>query len=501
MVGKVYSAAIFGVYAELVEIEADVSAGIPCYELTGNLGGTTKEAKERVRLALKNSNLRVNPSKITINLSPVNIRKEGPHFDLGIAIAVLKASGHISTDAGEGVFYAGELGLDGSVNPVKAVLPMVLCAKDNGFTACVVPKSNEQEAMIVSGIKIIGVNSLQQCLDYLNGEYEPVSAREELDIRNTEYGVDFSEIRGQYMAKRAALIAAASMHNLLMIGPPGAGKSMIAARIPTILPELSFDEAMEITRIYSVAGLVDEGRHGINERPFRSPEHTITASAMAGGGYNPIPGEMSLAHKGVLFLDELNMFHGNVIEAMRKPLETGHVVVNRLHGTYDYPADFMLVGAMNPCKCGYYPDRSRCTCTQNEVNAYFGKLSKPLLDRIDICVQVTKSSYEDINNEEATVITSAMMREKVEMAYNIQKERYHKCDFSLNSAIPSKYIKKYCEMTKDAALLLKSAYDRYDMSARSYFRTIKVARTIADIEASGLIEENHISEALGYKLV
>lgn len=501
MIGKVYSAAVTGIYAVPVEVQADVAPGIPYFELTGNLAGTTKEAKERVRIALKNSKFQLNPSKITINIIPANIRKEGTCYDLAVAVAVLTAVGEVASDKVSHSFFIGELGLDGGICNVSSILPMTICARDNGFTACYVPMGNVSEASLVTGIMVIGVSSLRECVDYINKGCEVKPHIEDNTDGIIESNVDFEDIRGQAAAKRAVTIAAAARHNLMLIGPPGAGKSMLASRIPTILPSLTDEERLRITSIYSVAGLLKDGRSLIRSRPFRAPHHTISRPAFTGGGIIPSPGEISLSDLGVLFLDEINLFSNDVIDSLRLPMEEHRIRIRRLGGTYEYPADFMLVGAMNPCKCGYYPDRTRCNCSDRDIRRYFDRISGPVTDRIDMCVRVAKSGYDEISGDCKSEISSKAMRQSVNDCIGIQRERFKKERFRYNSEIPSQLVNKYCTMSKSAGLLMKNAFSQYDMSVRTYYKIIKVARTIADMEQSDRIEEGHICEAIGYKLM
>lgn len=502
MVGKVISAAVSGVTARLVEVEADLAPGIPSFDLTGNLGGTAKEARERVRTALRNSKIRLNPSKITINLAPANIRKEGPHFDLAIAAAVLCAGGLVPQSAAEGVLFAGELRLDGGVNAVNAVLPMVISAAEAGLRRCVVPMGNLDEGGFVEGVEVVGVRSLAECAAYLKGELRlaPAQARRYERARSL-YDVDFGDIRGQQSLKRAVTVAAAGMHNLLMVGPPGSGKTMSAERIPTILPPLTQEEQTEIQKIYSVAGLLGNSEPFAGRRPFRAPHHTVTAPAMAGGGKNPTPGEVSLAQHGILFLDELNLFNAQAAETLREPLESGRIRIGRVDGTVEYPADFMLVAAINPCRCGYYPDRSKCRCTPSEIRRHFGHISRPIMDRIDICVQAPAIAYEELQGGVRDGYDSRSMRELVERAFERQKKRYEGCGFTLNSDIPAAAASEYCVMEPKAKNLLKKIYDAYGLSARSYYKILRVARTIADLDGNERIRPENISEAVGYKTI
>lgn len=499
MVGKVISAAVSGVTAALVEVEADIAAGIPSFELTGNLGGTAKEARERVRTALRNSKIRLNPGRITVNLAPANIRKEGPHFDLAIAAALLCACGLVPREAAEGVLFAGELRLDGGINDVNAVLPMIIAAEEAGLRRCVVPKGNIREGGFIDGIEVVGVSSLEECAAYLKGEkILPSAGKLRFESVQESGGKDFGDIRGQRSLKRAVTVAAAGMHNLLMIGPPGSGKTMTAERLPSILPPLCYEQQKEIWRIYSVAGLLDGESPQTGKRPFRSPHHTVTAQTMAGGGRNPMPGEMSLAQHGILFLDELNLFDTRTLETLREPLENGIVRINRVGGAVEYPADFMLVAAMNPCRCGYYPDRRKCRCTSFDIKRHFGRVSRPIMDRIDICVQAPAVAYEDIGGG-GDMYDSAYMRKSVERAFKAQQKRFIGCGFCFNSSIPAALASEYCRMEPEAEALMKKAYEGYGMSARGYYKILKTARTIADIEGNELIKAENISEAIGYK--
>lgn len=499
MVGKVISAAVSGVTARLVEVEADMAAGIPSFELTGNLGGTAKEARERVRTALRNSKIRLNPGKITVNLAPANIRKEGPHFDLAIAAAILCACGLVPQSAADGVLFVGELRLDGGINEVNAALPMIISAAEAGLRRCVVPKGNAGEGGLIDGIEVVGVASLEECVAYLRGEKEllPVPKRRFAGA-TWSGGKDFGDIRGQRSLKRAVTVAAAGMHNLLMVGPPGSGKTMTAERIPTILPPLCREQQMEVWRIYSVAGLL--GGNGIltGKRPFRSPHHTVTAQTMAGGGRNPMPGEMSLAQHGVLFLDELNLFDTRAVETLREPLESGTVRINRVGGTVEYPADFMLAAAINPCRCGYYPDRRKCRCTPSDIKRHFGHISRPIMDRIDICVQAPTVSYEDIGGG-GDEHDSAYMRKIVEKAFEIQRKRFKGQKITFNSSMSAALTAEYCVMEPKAESLMKKAYEAYGLSARSYYKILRVARTVADIDENEYISAENISEAISYK--
>lgn len=501
MFSKAYSAAIHGIEGLIVSVEADVSDGLPSFDMVGLLGSEVKEARERVRIALKNSGFMLPAKRITVNLSPADIRKEGTAFDLPVAIAVLAAFGHVSEENLKDYLIVGELSLSGNINRINGILPIVYSAKQQGYKKCIVPRANAKEGAVVEGILTYGVSSLTEAVNLLNGEYK--AAPEYVDINelfrsNTEQDtVDFSEVAGQLAAKRAIEVAVAGMHNLMMIGPPGSGKTMLAKRIPTIMPELSFDESMEISKIYSIAGLL-EHKALITKRPFRNPHHTITTTALVGGGNIPKPGEISLAHLGVLFLDELPEFQKNTIEVLRQPLEEKSVTIARLNGAYKYPAGFMLVAAMNPCSCGFYPDRNRCSCSVNMVKRYLGRISQPLLDRFDICVEALQMNYKDLNLQQKQE-TSESIRKRVAKARQIQQDRYKGQGIYYNSQLTPRNIKKYCHLDEKEQTLLEEAFARMNLSARAYHRILKVARTIADLEGSDRIGTKHISEAICYR--
>lgn len=498
---SVNTAMLHGIRAVAVCVEADVSDGMPVFDMVGYLASEVREARERVRTALRNAGYELPPKRVTVNFAPADIRKSGSGFDLPIALSVAGALGIIPKGALDGVFVTGEIGLNGRLQPVRGVLPMVADARERGFSRCIVPEGNLSEAGMVSGISVFAAGDVGGVIRRLaaGGGWEE-SPRPPMDAEGEEpgYGVDFSDVAGQRLAKRACEVAVSGMHNLLLIGPPGAGKTMIATRIPTILPGLCADERLELSKIYSVAGLLPEGGRLMGERPFRAPHHTVTAQGLSGGGMIPRPGEISLAHKGVLFLDELPEFRKDAIEALRQPLEEKRVRLARSGGTYEYPADFMLVAAMNPCKCGYYPDMQRCSCTPASISRYLGRISQPLLDRMDIFVEARQARFSDLDGASGEEPSSAI-RARVERAQAIQRERYRGEDFSYNSQIPAVKMKGYCALGSEQRDYMEGEYKRLSLTARAYHRILKVARTIADMDGADEIGMAHLREASCYR--
>lgn len=497
------SAALHGIGAGLIRVEADVSNGLPVFHMVGYLSAEVKEAAERVRTAIRNSGIEFPPKKIVVNLSPAAVKKRGPGFDLPVALSVLAAMGKLPEGCLDGVMVAGELSLDGQIRRISGVLPMVMEAREAGCISCILPKENEAEGALVDGIRVIGVEDLRELCKYLNGEKKIAPAEHAfpgLPGEQTGDGMpDFSDIRGQEMLKRAVLVAVAGGHNLLLVGPPGSGKSMAASRIPTILPPLTPEESLEITRIYSVLGLVDGEHPLITQRPFRSVHHTVTKAALIGGGMIPRPGEISLAHGGVLYLDELAEFQRPVLEVLRQPLEERCVHLSRRNGNYEFPANCMLVAAMNPCPCGNYPDVEKCSCTPGQIQHYLGKISQPFLDRIDICAEAPRTEYEMLGKTGGT--TSAQMREMVCRARRVQAERYRGTEIRWNSMLGVKELDLYCKLGREEKKLMEKAFHSLGLTARTYHKILKTARTIADLEGEEQVQASHLSEAVGYRML
>lgn len=500
----VVSACLQGLKVEMVYVEADVSSGLPMFHMVGYLSSEVREASERVRTAIRNTDIQIPPKKIMVNLAPATLRKRGSSFDLPIAIAVLAALGIVPANSLKNVLIIGELSLAGEVRKVTGILPVVRKAKEENCTACILPEANAAEGSLIKGIRIIGAKNLKEVCAYLKrGEADSVDecreTKEYCRSFDTEY-LDFAEVKGRKAVKRAVEVAAAGSHNLLMIGPPGSGKTMIAKRIPAILPPPTEKESMEITTIYSVLGLVDENKPLMTGRPFREVHHTITKAALLGGGGIPVPGEISMAHKGVLFLDELTEFQRSVLEVLRQPLEEHKIRISRSHGTYVFPSEFMLVGAMNPCPCGNYPDLNHCTCTQGQISQYLSRLSQPFLDRMDICIEVPRIEYEEFRNGKEEE-SSSTIKERVCKARECQRIRYRNVDILSNSMIGSREIEQYCGLGKAEEALLKQAFSSLKLTARSVHKILRVARTIADLEGAEKIECHHLREAIGYRTI
>ena len=501
-ISKVKSFSVDGINGHEIEIEIDISNGLPAFDIVGLADMAVRESKERVRAAIKNNGFEFPIRRVTVNLAPAYIKKEGSSFDLPIAIGILLATGQLVVDGIENYGFIGELSLDGTIKPVYGVLPMALKAKEASLGTLVTPSDNSSEAAVEGDIKVLPVNNLQDISGYFCGEKEiafrKVDALSLLEP-NTSGLPDFSDVRGQEQVKRALEVAASGSHNLMMVGAPGSGKSMLAKRLPSILPSLTYDEAVEITMIHSVAGLLPPEVPLISSRPFRNPLSNITPAGMAGGGKNPKPGEISLAHNGVLFLDELPEFNREVLDMLRQPLEDGIVTISRVSSCVAYPSKFTAVFAANPCKCGYFLSQNKkCTCSANEIKQYFGRISGPLLDRVDINVEISTPSFEVLDSKERGE-SSEQIRKRVENTRRIQKERYAGQRVFSNSQLEGKLLDEFCKLDRSSKSLMKNAYARMGLSARAHSRILKVARTIADMGESEIIMENHIAEAISYR--
>lgn len=502
MLAKVLSSAVIGIDAFLVEVEVDITSGLPTFTTVGLPEASVKESKERVKSAISNSGYTFPDDRITVNLAPAHIKKEGTGFDLPIALGILTATQIISQNIISKYLVLGELSLDGRIKPVKGSLPMALAAKNAGYDGIIVPYDNGREASVVAGITVLPVKTLPQLVGFFRGftkiEPEKTDISKIFDYGNT-FEVDFSEVKGQEHVKRSLEVAAAGGHNLIMIGPPGSGKTMLAKRIPTILPPITFEEAIETTKIFSVIGMLPKDEALITKRPFRSPHHTISDAGLIGGGHIPRPGEVSLAHHGVLFLDELSEFKKHVLEVLRQPLEDLQVTISRAALTLTYPSSFMLIAAMNPCPCGYFSDpKHECRCTYPQIHRYRSKISGPLMDRIDIHVEVPAVPYKDLvgeSNSESSEVIGA----RVTAARAHQYERFKRTKIYCNAQMINRHIKKHCRIDDASCDLLENAIDKLGFSARAYNRILKIARTIADLDDASDISVDHIAEAVQYR--
>ncbi|MCM1121029.1 MAG: YifB family Mg chelatase-like AAA ATPase [Eubacterium sp.] len=501
MFSTITSGAICGIRSCLIQVEVDISQGLPCFQIVGLPGSAVREARERVKVALKNVGIVLPPVCINVNLSPADMPKSGTMFDLPVAVGIMGALSKLPCEKVKDTMLIGELGLSGEVKSVKGVLPIVREAAQRGIRRCILPRQNLWEGELVKGVESIGVSDIKEAVGILNGTVKyvvPQSEEENMQKGDPAGGEDFADISGQEGLKRAAEVAAAGFHHLLIVGAPGSGKTMLARRIPTILPPLSTEESLEVSSIYSISGLLQSSGSLKKERPFLNPHHTITGRALVGGGRIPIPGIISLAHRGVLFLDELPEFKRETLDILRQPLEDKQVQIARSTGTYVYPADLMLVGAMNPCPCGYYPDMERCRCTSSEIRRYLKRVSGPILDRIDICVTAQPVEFGDIAGKQ-TAETSAQIRERVMLARRRQTERFTGTGLRFNADMKAADVSRFCRLGDKERRYMEQMFAVMKLSARGYHRILKVARTIADLEGCDRIREEHLAEAICYR--
>lgn len=497
MYSTIKTAILEGIHTKPIQVEVDISNGMPMFDMVGHLSQEVKEGKERVRTALHNLGVTLPAKRITMNLSPANLKKCGNGFDLPMAVALLLSLGLVNKKRCEDKLFVGELSLNGQILPVNGILPIVSDAYEIGIKDVVVPKENENEAGLVKRANVYAFSHLQEVVDFLNGKPYKKTAHMVAEAQRKQ-NLDFCEVNGQDFLKRACEVSASGMHNMLMIGPPGAGKTMISERMATILPPLTEEERLELSKIYSVCGLLTQKSALLSNRPFRAPHHTITKVGLSGGGRIPKPGEISLSHKGILFLDELTEFQKDTLDTLRQPMEEHRVRLTRIENSVEYPADFLLLAAMNPCNCGYYPDMQRCHCSQRTLRRYLERISQPLLDRIDICVQVSALSYSELTGKGKRE-TSAKIRERVCNCHEIQQERYKNEVFSYNSHIPAGRLGEFCYLGEKEQHYMEHIYEKLSLTGRTYHKILRVARTIADLSEEKEIKLCHLNEAICYR--